>query len=86
MDKGKDTTRYPGGETNGEANGEAKIGRILERTRQDRGLSLQDAERATKIRKRYLEGLERDDYTVLPDAVYAQGFLKTYANFLGLDG
>ena len=63
-----------------------KIGRVLERARQEKGLSLDEAERATKIRKRYLEGLERDDYTVLPDAVYAQGFLKTYANFLGLDG
>ena len=63
-----------------------KIGRVLERARKDRGLSLEEAERATKIRKRYLEGLERDDYTVLPDAVYARGFLKTYANFLGLDG
>ncbi len=67
-------------------NGEGKIGRVLEQARKDRGLSLEEAERATKIRKRYLIGLERDDYTVLPDAVYAQGFLKTYANFLGLDG
>lgn len=65
---------------------EGKIGRVLERARQERGLSLEEAERATKIRKRYLAGLENDDYTVLPDAVYAQGFLKTYANFLGLDG
>jgi len=67
-------------------NGEGKVGRVLERARKDRGLSLEEAERATKIRKRYLVGLEDDDYTVLPDAVYAQGFLKTYANFLGLDG
>lgn len=65
---------------------EEKIGRVLERTRKERGLSLEEAEKATKIRRRYLEGLEQDDYTVLPDAVYARGFLKTYANFLGLDG
>ncbi len=65
---------------------EGKIGLVLERARKDRGLSLEEAERATKIRKRYLIGLENDDYTVLPDAVYARGFLKTYANFLGLDG
>jgi cytoskeleton protein RodZ len=65
---------------------EDKIGRVLERARKDRGLTLEEAEKATKIRRRYLEGLERDDYTVLPDAVYARGFLKTYANFLGLDG
>ncbi len=67
-------------------NGEGKIGRTLEQARKDRGLSLEGAERATKIRKRYLAGLESDDYSVLPDAVYARGFLKTYANFLGLDG
>ena len=65
---------------------EDKIGRVLERARKDRGLTLEEAEKATKIRRRYLEGLEQDDYTVLPDAVYARGFLKTYANFLGLDG
>jgi cytoskeleton protein RodZ len=65
---------------------EDKIGRVLERARKDRGLTLEEAEKATKIRRRYLEGLEKDDYTVLPDAVYARGFLKTYANFLGLDG
>ena len=65
---------------------EGKIGLVLERARKDRGLSLEEAERATKIRKRYLIGLESDDYTVLPDAVYVRGFLKTYANFLGLDG
>jgi cytoskeleton protein RodZ len=64
----------------------AKIGPILEKARKERGLTLEEAEHATKIRKRYLSGLEREDYGVLPDAVYARGFLKTYANYLGLDG
>lgn len=67
-------------------NGEAKIGAILEKARKQRGLTLDEAEHATKIRKRYLDGLEREDFGVLPDAVYARGFLKTYANYLGLDG
>ncbi len=71
---------------NGEPDGEAKIGRILEQARRERGLSLDEVEHATKIRKRYLAGLEREDYSALPDAVYARGFLKTYANYLGLDG
>ena len=62
------------------------IGRLLEQKRKERGLSVEEVEQATKIRKRYLEGLEREDYAVLPDAVYARGFLKTYANYLGLDG
>jgi cytoskeleton protein RodZ len=69
-----------------ESNGEPEIGRYLEQTRKERGLSLEEVEQATKIRKRYLTGLEREDYTILPDAVYARGFLKTYANYLGLDG
>jgi cytoskeleton protein RodZ len=67
-------------------NGDAKIGPVLEKARKERGLTLEEVEHATKIRKRYLAGLEREDYGVLPDAVYAQGFLKTYANYLGLDG
>jgi cytoskeleton protein RodZ len=67
-------------------NGEAEIGRFLEQTRKEKGLSLEEVEQATKIRKRYLAGLENEDYAMLPDAVYAQGFLKTYANFLALDG
>ena len=67
-------------------NGEAKIGQVLERARKERGLTLEDVEHATKIRKRYLIGLEREDFRVLPDTVYARGFLKTYANYLGLDG
>ena len=69
-----------------ESKGEAEIGRFLEQKRKERGLSLEDVEQATKIRKRYLTGLEREDYAMLPDAVYARGFLKTYANYLGLDG
>lgn len=68
------------------ANGDAKIGQALEKARQERGLTLDEVEHATKIRKRYLAGLEREDYRMLPDAVYIQGFLKTYANYLGLDG
>src|SRR5215211_6613507 len=83
MEDGKHTSQDHGEETN---NREAEIGRYLEQTRKQRGLSLEEVEQATKIRKRYLTGLEREDYTILPDAVYARGFLKTYANYLGLDG
>ena len=98
MDDGRNThvapTGEPPNEPNGgpgvepftDASGESKIGRVLEGRRRERGLSLEEVEQATKIRKRYLMGLEREDYAMLPDAVYARGFLKTYANFLGLDG
>ena len=73
-----------GDQDNGQAAGQ--IGQILEKKRLEKGLSLKEVEHATKIRTRYLEGLEREDPTALPDHVYARGFLKTYANFLGLDG
>jgi len=70
----------------GESGGGRGIGERLERRRLERGLTLREVEEATKIRTRYLEGLEREDYTQLPDAVYVRGFLKTYADYLGLDG
>jgi cytoskeletal protein RodZ len=63
---------------------EPKIGRILEQARQERGISLDQAEQATKIRARYLQELERENFDVLPP-VYVQGFLRTYADYLGLD-
>jgi hypothetical protein len=61
-----------------------KIGRILEQARGERGLSLQQVEQATKIRARYLKELELENFDVLP-AVYVQGSLRTYADYLGLD-
>ena len=62
-----------------------EIGKMLEQARAERGLSLWQVEEATKIRARYLRELERENFDVLP-AVYVFGSLKTYADFLGLDG
>jgi cytoskeletal protein RodZ len=64
---------------------EPGIGRRLERARESKGLSLWQVEQETRIRSRYLRDLEREDFDVLP-AVYVLGSLKTYADFLGLDG
>jgi transcriptional regulator with XRE-family HTH domain len=61
-----------------------EIGRTLARAREERGLSLQQVEEATKIRTRYLRDLEDENFEVLP-AVYMLGSLKTYAEYLGLD-
>jgi hypothetical protein len=72
------------GEDNGAHVG-LKIGRTLELARKERGFSLHQVEQETKIRARYLRELERENFDVLPP-VYVQGSLKTYANFLGLDG
>lgn len=60
-------------------------GEILRETRVSLGLTLEAAEEETKIRRKYLEALEREDYEQLPGRVYAKAFLRTYAKFLGLD-
>ena len=62
------------------------IGPLLERARQRQGVSLEEAERATRIRKDYLWRLECDDHSAMPEPIYVRGFVKTYANYLGLDG
>ncbi|WP_427854584.1 helix-turn-helix domain-containing protein [Desulfotomaculum copahuensis] len=59
---------------------------MLREARLARGISLADAEEATKIRGRYLEALEKEAFDVLPGRVYVKGFLRNYARFLGLDG
>jgi cytoskeleton protein RodZ len=62
------------------------IGEQLRARRLERGLSLQEAEAATKIRVRYLEAIEAERWDLLPGTAYAQGFIRAYANLLGLDG
>lgn len=49
-------------------------------------MDLDDVERRTKIRKKYLEALEDGDWSVLPGEVYARGFVRSYAECVGLDG
>ncbi|MCL5056984.1 MAG: DUF4115 domain-containing protein [Actinobacteria bacterium] len=48
-------------------------------------MSLETAEENTKIRRKYLEALEQENYDILPGRVYVKGFLKNYASFLGLN-
>jgi cytoskeleton protein RodZ len=62
------------------------IGHLLERARRGRGVSLEEAEQATMIRKVYLEKLENDDHSAMPEPIYVRGFVKAYANYLDLDG
>lgn len=61
------------------------IGESLRSTREAKGISLEQAEEDTKIRKKYLQALEDGDYDVIPGRVYAKGFLRNYANYLGLN-
>jgi len=62
----------------------AGFGEALRRAREERGLSLAEVERATRIRARHLAALENEDLSGL-SPVYSRGFLRTYARFLGLD-
>ncbi len=63
----------------------AEIGYRLVRAREARGLTLEDAERDTRISRRYLEALEDEQFEVIPAPVYARGFLRSYAQYLGMD-
>ncbi len=60
-------------------------GEQLRKRREELGHTLQSAEEQTKIRKLYLQALENEDFAVLPPRIYATGFVKNYARFLGLD-
>lgn len=62
-----------------------EFGQTLKEAREKRGLTLEAAEEATKIRRRYLKALEEENIKLLPEEVYSVGFLKNYARFLGLD-
>jgi hypothetical protein len=63
-----------------------EIGRTLREARDARGLTLETVEKDTKIRARYLHALEEERFGELPGEAYARGFLRTYADHLGLDG
>ncbi|HEY3061598.1 MAG TPA: RodZ domain-containing protein [Chloroflexota bacterium] len=60
------------------------LGETLRQARLDKGVSVADAARDTRIRRAYLEALESEDPAGLPAAVYTRGFLRTYAEYLGL--
>ncbi|MDD4237169.1 MAG: DUF4115 domain-containing protein [Desulfotomaculaceae bacterium] len=62
-----------------------EIGNSLKEAREARKLSLEEVEEGTKIRRKYLQALENEQYDVLPGKVYAKAFLKNYARFLNLN-
>jgi len=61
------------------------LGETLRRARTAQGIRLEDAERVTRIPRKYLEALELENFGILPAPVYARGFLRSYAGFLGLE-
>jgi cytoskeleton protein RodZ len=63
-----------------------EIGNSLREARLRRGIEFVQAEGATKIRGKYLRALEEEQFSLLPSPTYVKGFLRTYAEYLGLDG
>jgi len=61
------------------------VGEILEETRREQNISLEEASNLTRINKTYLAALESGDYASLPQGVYLEKFIETYADFLNID-
>ena len=62
-----------------------EIGNTLREARVRRNLTLQQVEEDTKIRVKYVQAMENEDFDVMPGATYVKGFLRTYSTYLGLD-
>ncbi len=61
------------------------FGKHLQKARTDRGLSIDDAAAAVRIRSTFIRALEASDLTKFPNAAYAKSFLVMYGKFLGVD-
>jgi cytoskeletal protein RodZ len=61
------------------------VGSILKEARIAKNLTLEDVEKVTKIRAKFLDAIEEDAYQLLPSPIYAKGFVKNYGEFLGLE-
>jgi transcriptional regulator with XRE-family HTH domain len=62
------------------------IGPMLREARMHAGLDISEIEDRTKIRAKYLRALENEEWALLPGTAYTKGFLRSYADLLGLDG
>ncbi|MFQ5401387.1 MAG: helix-turn-helix domain-containing protein [Anaerolineae bacterium] len=62
-----------------------ELGHILREARENRGLTLAEVEKQTRIRVKFLEALESGNYAKLPTPAHVRGFLRNYARFLDLD-
>lgn len=61
------------------------IGKRLKEQRLEKGYTFQEIEKETKIRRRYLEALENEEWDIFPGIIYLKGFIKTYCRYLDLD-
>jgi hypothetical protein len=63
----------------------AEIGQTLRETRMRQKIDMTEVEAATKIRAKYLRALENEEWELLPGPTFVKTFLRTYAEYLGLD-
>jgi cytoskeleton protein RodZ len=61
------------------------FGENIRREREMRGVSLEEISFATKISLRFLEAIEREDFSKLPGGIFSRSFIRSYARYLGLD-
>lgn len=61
------------------------IGSLLIKARKRKKLSLEKVAKETRIKKEYLEALEKEEFDILPAGIYSRAFLGTYAQYLGLE-
>ncbi|MDB5052017.1 MAG: Xre family transcriptional regulator [Bacilli bacterium] len=63
----------------------SELGQLLKKARLEKGITLDDMQETTKIRKRYLEAIEDGNYKILPGNFYVRAFIKSYSECVGLD-
>jgi cytoskeleton protein RodZ len=61
------------------------FGERLRREREMRGITLNEIVESTKISRRHLESLEKEDFESLPGGIFNKGFVRAYARYLGID-
>jgi cytoskeletal protein RodZ len=61
------------------------LGDYLKNKREAQNITLEEVSQATRIRRTILEAIENNDYDLIPPKVFTQGFIKSYASYLGLD-
>ncbi|MDH4262143.1 MAG: helix-turn-helix domain-containing protein [Spirochaetia bacterium] len=61
------------------------VGKILNKSRLEKNLSIKDASDGTKITGRHITALEENNFEIFPGETYILGFIRSYSNFLGLD-
>ena len=64
----------------------SSVGETLRNAREEKGISIKQVAEATSIRIMYLEAIEKEQFDLIPGEVYLKGFIRNYANFVGLNG